>query len=125
LRFLVDNALSPLVAEGLARRGHDAIHVRDLAMADAPDAKILARAREDRRIVVTADLDFGALLGALSTRTPSLLLFRKGTQRSSAAILALLDAHLPSVQADLERGAVVVFEPGRYRVRVLPILPGS
>jgi predicted nuclease of predicted toxin-antitoxin system len=32
LNFLIDNALSPRMAEGLKKSGHDAIHVRDFGM---------------------------------------------------------------------------------------------
>jgi len=121
LRFLIDNALSPLVAERLTTAGHEAAHVRDYELQAASDEEIVKRARVENRIVVSADTDFATLLALRQMRQPSFLLFRRGTERRPEQQVALLLANLPALEQDLAEGAVVVLEPGRMRVRKLPI----
>ena len=55
MRFLIDNALSPSIAEGLNKAGHDAVHVRDIGMAAATDIIIVNYALQNNRIIVSAD----------------------------------------------------------------------
>jgi len=121
MRFLIDNALSPVVAEGLCQSGHDAIHVRDLGLAAAADSTIFEHAERDRRVIVSADTDFGTILALRHTDRPSVILFRGATPRRPMSQVKLLLANLGEITPSLKRGAVVVFEPRRIRVRTLPI----
>lgn len=70
VRFLIDNALPPRLAELLKQAGYDAARVRDYEMHAAGDGEILERAREEGRVIVSADTDFGTILAAPPRRVP-------------------------------------------------------
>ncbi|MBI4197590.1 MAG: DUF5615 family PIN-like protein [Chloroflexi bacterium] len=121
MRFLVDASLSPTVARLLHLAGHDALHLLDYGALTDSDPDVLLRAEQESRVLVSADTDFGTLLARSEAMAPSVILFRGGLEHLPALQTELLLANLVSLQMDLEHGSIVVIEPGRIRVRPLPL----
>lgn len=123
MKFLLDNALSPAIAKPLKEAGHDVVHVREIGLQDADDLTIFKKAYEEERVVISADTDFGFLLSKWNKNKPSVILFRKGTERHpiKQAELLLLNLEGKVLQA-IQDGSILIFEPTRIRIKTLPLV---
>ena len=76
MKLLVDMNLSPRWVGLLADAGIDAQHWSTLGAGNAPDSEIMAYAKADDCVVLTHDLDFGAILAATLGSKPSVVQIR-------------------------------------------------
>ncbi len=122
MKFLIDNALPPSLADLLVAAGYEAVHVRTYGMQAAEDVTILARALREGQIVVSADTDFGQILAAQEAQHPSFILFREPNLLSARDYYKMLVPNLPILEPELNAGCVAVFRKGLLRVRPATVL---
>jgi len=113
MKFLLDSCLSGKAAVALRDHGHDVVWTGDWP-ADPGDVAILTRAREEGRVLVTLDKDFGELAIVRGERHCGIIrLVDFSVARQAATCLLVLARH----GCTLAEGGIVTAEPGRLRVR--------
>lgn len=120
MRFLADMGISPATVAFLRELGHEALHLQEQALHRLEDVAILAKARNEERVLLTHDLDFGDLIVASGARLPSVVVFRLRSmrpERVNGYLRRLLEEHA----AALKQGAVMSVSEGRIRIRPLPL----
>ena len=103
MKLLVDMNLSPRWASMLS------------------DAEIMAYAAAHDYVVLTHDLDFGAILAATQGEKPSVVQIR-AEDVSPDVIGSPVVSALRQMAEELNAGALVTVDPNRTRLRVLPLL---
>jgi predicted nuclease of predicted toxin-antitoxin system len=86
----------------------------------ASDAHVIARAKEQYRTIVTADLDYPRLLALARLTDPSLILFREGDWSDADVIARMGDVFRSLSTTDIAQSILVV-DRDRVRRRRLPI----
>ena len=116
MKFLVDAQLPKRFANWLNEAGQDALHTLDLPKKNlSSDSEIIARARQDGRIVISKDADF--VQSFLITGEPQLLLISTGSI-DNEALEKILRANLVGIETafassrfvEITRDALVIHE---------------
>ena len=120
MKFLADMGISPRTVDYLKTMGYDAIHLVEQRLEKLEDIDILEKAKQENRIVLTVDLDFGYLLAISGASLPSVILFRLGNETYEMINERLVEV-LNKYQKYLETGAIISVRDDLDRVRKLPI----
>jgi predicted nuclease of predicted toxin-antitoxin system len=124
MKLLVDMNLSPKWAGFLASAGFDVVHWSALGAANAPDREIMSHAREGGYVVLTSDLDFGAILAVTHGEKPSVVQLRSDNLSHENIGRQVIDA-LRQLTIELEGGALVTVDTERTRLRILPLITNT
>lgn len=76
MKLLIDMNLSPRWVDILLDAGIESVHWSTVGAPTAPDADIMAFAKTYDYVVLTHDLDFGAILAATHGEKPSVVQIR-------------------------------------------------
>jgi len=120
MKLLVDMNLSPGWVTFLAAEGLEAVHWSQVGPGTAEDIELMRWAAAAGYVVLTADLDFGAILAATGDRRPSVVQVRSDVLSPSVIGRVVVTAIRQS-QRELIEGALISVDPGRARLRILPL----
>ena len=120
MKFLADMCVDVRVVRWLREQRYDAVHLRDEGLHKMPNGQIFEKAINENRIVITFDLDFGEIAAFTRGEKASVILFRLQNTRISN-VLDRLAYVLENSSEALSKGAVIVVEEFRHRIRYLPI----
>lgn len=120
MKLLLDMNIPPSLAVSLGSAGFQATHWSEVGDPRASDEAVLEWARANLFVLITHDLDFGALLAAGGELTPSVLQLRTG-DLAPDAYAPILTAALNQVRDALEAGSLVTVSPSEARIRILPL----
>lgn len=120
MRLVVDMNLSPQWISLLRREGFEADHWAQPGDARASDTDVMEWARQNQAVVLTNDLDFGAMLALTRAAGPSVIQMRTHDVSPARAGPSVLRA-LRQFRAELNDGALIVIDEQRQRIRILPL----
>lgn len=112
MKFLVDRCAGTKLAQWLREQGHDVLEASD-EEPDPGDEELLARASAERRVLVTLDKDFGALVFAQGAPHSGIV---RLPDVPAAQRIALLSRLLTAHEKDVSEGAIVTVRGHRIRI---------
>ena len=119
MKFITDQDVYAVTVRYLRELDYDVITASETGLSKADDTELLRKAKEQSRILVTRDRDFGGLV--FVEGLGSGVIYLRMLPSTKNAVHEELERMLKSYSEDELKKAFVVVEAGRHRFRRLPI----
>lgn len=120
LRLLIDESLPRAVGTALAAAGFDVEDARDVGLAGKVDADVFARAQQERRVLLSRDVDFADLLAFPVGSHHGIVVARLANEHPMSFLAGLMVRALTGLEASDTHGCLLIVEEHRVRVRRPP-----
>ena len=120
MKILIDMNLSPQWKEYLRNNSFDVIHWSDVGTGKESDSVIMEYARNNNFVLLSHDLDFGALLAHTNEKGPSVIQVRLHNIVPKQFGKELVEI-LKQTEESLKEGVLIVVDENKRRMRMLPL----
>lgn len=120
MKILIDMNLSPDWTAAFAAENIESIHWSTVGDPRAEDLVIVDYALANGYIIFTHDLDFGTILAFTRATGPSVIQVR-AQDILPAKLAGMVISVIRGNAAALDKGALIVIDEARARVRILPL----
>jgi predicted nuclease of predicted toxin-antitoxin system len=117
MQFVADESCARPVIRALRESGHDVLAIAEI-LAGATDEQVLARAVDEKRVLITEDRDFGELVYARGRPSAGVVLVRFQSRARHSKPATVVEA-VAKLGVRLQQ-AFAVIEPGRVRISTRP-----
>lgn len=117
-KFLIDENLSPLLSNYLRSLDYNTEAVREIGLKGKPDEEIIKWIQKNKRVLITADLDFGEFFYLKNFGKIGVIILKSKSQKlgSFKEIIDYLHKEKILKSKKLENSLVIVTK-GKYRIR--------
>jgi len=116
VRFKVDENLPQEVAQLLCENGHDAFSVFDQTLSGEEDPTVFEVCQDERRVLVTLDLDFANIQAYPPAATAGIVVLRLARQ-DKPRVLQVIQKLIPALVETAVSQKLWIVEEDRIRIR--------
>jgi len=116
MNFKIDENLPLELVDLLRESGHDAVSVIDQRLGGADDSAVAARCRQERRVIVTLDLDFSDIREYPPEDYYGLIVLRVRSQ-DKLTLIRVFQQMVGLLTSEPLSGRLWIVEEARIRIR--------